>query len=178
MDFKEIDVHDFCDAVSRYATRYFRGAPSYLRKEIYDRDFPGPDSVIPEQVFEVIGGLANLYLGRLMSSGEEALSVKTYFTFASKYVSVKDILGEIQNCSGISDRRRFAIASAMQIAFQNEFVKREMTGEGSVLVFKPLGTFTVTNLSQSEYVLTYQDPAREDYDKFLLSEKKVHYADQ
>lgn len=153
MGFHEIDVLRYCDEVS--------GNPMV-------------HMVTPEQILEVLGGLANLYLGQLICQGAKELRVATESAFASKYVSVTEVVQEIENCSGVKGSRRDAIFEAMQQALRAEFEEQEMSGIGNTLVLRPLGTFEVIDLDKSQYFLTYRDPAADDYPMFLLKERIRH----
>jgi Dyp-type peroxidase family len=156
MRLPEIKISSFCDEVS--------SDPAVYR-------------VTPEQILEVLGGLANLYLGKLISRGLKECKVATESAFASDLVTVPEIRQEIANCSGATDGRVDAIFRGMQKTLQNAFERQEKSAQGSVLLFEPLGTFEVIELRESRYFLTYRDPAAEDYAKFLFNERDPH-ADQ
>ena len=149
MGLKEINIEEYCNQVSSECDRM-------------------QAQVVSEQVLEALGGLSNLYLETLLRLGIVELKVRTKEAFASKYVSLSEILKEIGNCAGTNKRRSNSILEAMKTVFRDNFKIAEITEPGKQLSFKPLGIFEVRDLDKSTYLMTYKDPAAKDYKKFLI----------
>lgn len=124
--------------------------------------------IVPEQILEVVGGLANLYLEAIIGLGVRRLKFETWEAFASKYMDLPAILVEIGNCAGTDIDRSKIILHAMQGSLIDIFKTLESPDiKRPRLLFKPLGIFEAIDLKDSRYFLTYSDPA--DYKSFLIT---------
>jgi hypothetical protein len=124
--------------------------------------------IVPDQILEVVGGLANLYLEKIISLGVNRLRFETWGAFASKHIDIPGILIEIGNCAGTDTDRSKIILHAMQHSLIHKFKTLESPNiERPRLLFRPLGVFEVIDFKDSRYFLTYSDPA--DYKNFLIT---------
>jgi 3',5'-cyclic AMP phosphodiesterase CpdA len=136
----QIDLERYCEDVAAY------GDASQAQVE-------------PEQVLEVVGGLANLYLEKAIQRGEPELRVATSDGFASEFVSRAAVLQEIMNCSGVTDPgRKETILSGMNRALRDAFSRHERLVPGNSLLFRPFGRMAVIDPATSRYELAYRDP--------------------
>jgi serine/threonine protein kinase len=142
---QEIHVAKFCEAVSKRS------------------------GVLFEQVLDAIGGIAGLYLEKLIEQRGSQLSVTTTHAFASRQVPLKQLLREIQNCSGVNPKKSRMILAGMEEVLRREFRKNEVFQPRKPLIFAPFGSMEVLDLEKSIYRLNVCDPAAENYRNFLLN---------
>ena len=110
-------------------------------------------NVHPQQLLEVLGGIANLYDEKSMEMELDEFQVNTESGFASSYVPLQTILMEIGYASGYKERACAQILSAMESTLRSYFEDKDAHGE---LALKFLGTVRPINLEQSTYNLHYR----------------------
>jgi hypothetical protein len=142
-----IDFDDFCAAVAEYGV-------------LRDVLIAGQYKV--EQIKDAIGGIANLYLGKLIRDGSDALSMCTANTFASPGIPLAMITSEIEHSAGT----KAGTGMKILLALQDEFLKYFPT-EGTYVTLHALGHFRLMDRATHSYQVTYKDPSAEHYHKFL-----------
>jgi hypothetical protein len=146
----KIDVAKFCMDVST------------------EEDYGRRAQVEFEQIFEALGGIANLYRESVIKLGSVELEVQTIEAFVSDYVPRTAILQEIQNCAGIDIQRAESVFGAMQNVLRANFVKHEIHEPGKPLILPPLGSMEVIDIVRSTYLLRYRDPTADNTAQFGL----------
>jgi hypothetical protein len=121
------------------------------------------ENVNAEQVRESLGGIANLYMARLLEADQPQLRICTESAVASELVPETAVITEIQNCAGLTRARAERVFNAIGYCIKSEFRKRSM----DVLHLEPLGRFEPIDLESSRYQLTFKDPACEDHGEFI-----------
>ena len=100
-----------------------------------------------EQVRAALGGIANLYTHRAMTTGRTGFSVETEYGFASSEVSRDSILREIGFCTGaipaICEAFLAGLAAGLTRVFEkNAWQRAELRGLGVITPVQPkLGRF-------------------------------------
>ncbi len=140
----EIDLEEYCEQVSSLCNQM-------------------EANIVPEQILEAIGGIANLYLKFLLSERKAEYIFHSYEAFASEHVQVDEILQEIENCAGTNEKRSKLILYAMKKRLLIYFKNND-----GPLLFPPLGRFEAMDWVSSSYVVICRDPAARDYQKFLI----------
>jgi hypothetical protein len=122
----------------------------------------------PEEVQEILGGVAALYLEALLIKGDANIKTQTRRVFVSDYASGERIFSEIENCSGLTKNECNAVLTAMEDVLKSFFKKFEAAESGKPVRFPPFGDLEALEVDASAYLLTYTDPARDLYSRFLL----------
>lgn len=111
-------------------------------------------SVLPEQLNSALGGISNLYIGKLQSLRQRQMEVVTTDAFASDQVPVQTVLTEIGNCTGLQGEERNAVLDALKATLQVYF-----TANGASAVYLGgIGRFTPSDIAHSRYHLTAENP--------------------
>jgi hypothetical protein len=144
---EKLDTEEFC----RLVNERFKSLTGY--------------DVFPETILEAMGGISNLYCEAAIQT-DGLLETETYQTFASTRVPITEIIEEIRNCTGLKLDQAVTVLDCMEAVLREEIKQRGLMA----ITLVPLGTFVVINRDRytREFHLTYEDPARKDYDAFLL----------
>ncbi len=111
-------------------------------------------SVLPEQVNSALGGISNLYVGKLQEMRKREVDVDTTEGFASELVPIHTLLAEIGYCTGLEGTDRDAVLAALKGTLQIYF-----TSNGpSAVYLGGIGRFTPYDLGHSRYHLTAENP--------------------
>ncbi|MBL8173377.1 MAG: hypothetical protein JNK48_01820 [Bryobacterales bacterium] len=111
-------------------------------------------SVLAEQVHSALGGISNLYVGKLQQLKVRQLELDTTEGFASEHVPVQSLLTEIGNCTGLEGDERNAVLNALKSTLQIYF-----TNNGASAVYLGgIGRFTPADVAHSRYHLTAENP--------------------
>ncbi|MFN7931747.1 MAG: hypothetical protein U0R19_00395 [Bryobacteraceae bacterium] len=110
---------------------------------------------LPEQMQSVIGGICNLYLGRMIDDGHLPVwTIETHDALASEAVPLPAVLAQIHYCSGVSRKHAPLVLQAFV-----ETLKETCGGEAAhVSVSLPgMGSFSPIDPKHAHYWLTIAD---------------------
>ncbi len=110
-------------------------------------------NVQPQQLLEVLGGIANLYDEKALELGVEEFQADTEHAFSSAYVPLETILMEIGYASGYKQRACTQILSALEWTLRSYFDSKE---SNATLNLKFLGILQPISLENSTYHLHYR----------------------
>jgi len=154
-----IDDPDHVGGVIEVAEYYYAVAEHPVARKV---------DAFPEQVREVLAGIVNLYLEAVLKRRETQLIVLTRHAFLSEVVSETTLLNEIKRCSGFTLSASRSLWRAMESTLQSRCRRLEAGLHGRQVLFRPLGLLKPLTLRTSTYLLTYRDPAAEQYEQLGL----------
>jgi hypothetical protein len=130
---------------------------------IRDKSLKG---ILPEFVIMALGGISNIYCEKAMNNSDTVglIETRTHDSFATPFMTRDEAIQEIRNCTGFNVKKATILYDCAEQVLKEEIQRQGVTQ----LRVGPLGQFTVVDLEQGVYDLSYEDPARKDYHRFLL----------